>query len=54
VKLDIKLTSEPCRFCTKGKTVFEIKCETYVGRLCATHLAALLEEEKPTSTEQGS
>ena len=51
---ELKPTDQSCAFCTKGKIVFLLKCETYTGRICAAHLAALLEqklaeEEIPTA-----
>ena len=47
---ELKPTSESCAFCTKGKVVFLTKSEVYTGRICATHLAALL-EQKPADEE---
>lgn len=43
---ELKPTDQPCAFCAKGKTVFLIKSEVYTGRICAAHLAALLEPTK--------
>ncbi len=48
---ELKPTSESCAFCTKGKTVFLIRSETYTGRVCAAHLHALLGQEKEPKEE---
>jgi hypothetical protein len=44
--VDLMTTEQPCAFCTKGKVVFLVKSEVYTGRICASHLAGLLTQEK--------
>lgn len=55
MKCEIEKADGPCPFCPKprGKVFFQIECENFKGRVCAAHLASILDQAKPKDVPAG-